>query len=181
MPLFARDSTDSTDSKRCPFILPYCETNIGPGPAIMNAAATAKESIQYNEPSLRDPNAALDKYAHRMAPEMIIGAVFVAILVSFALGLWIVLDKGLRARLRRWLVCGRQKEAGGMRITGKSPAAPRSLSRDSTAVEDIESAMSMPSHHPFASRLPSPLRQNTTETKTVQSARMASVPLLPAS
>lgn len=164
--------------KNCPFILPFCETNLGPGPAIMNAAS-AKESIQYNDPSLRDPNAALDKYDHRMAPEMIIGAVLVAILVSFALGLWITLDKGLRARLLGWSMCGGQrKEANEARTVGNSPCAPPLMSRNSTAgEEDLESAMRMPLHTTHVSRLPSPLRQNTTETKNSQSGQ--TMPALP--
>ncbi|GJE86062.1 hypothetical protein PsYK624_021420 [Phanerochaete sordida] len=180
MPLFAREST-----QHCPFILPFCESTIGPGPAIMNAA-TAKESIQYNDPSLRDPNAALDKYAHRIAPEMILGIVFVALLVCFALALWVILDKSVRARLRRVVACGRRKGAG----VAHSPEAQPSMSRASTATAagDLESAvtpMKLAPHRPRVSRMPSPLRQDSSrETKSGQSAQLPlaqlpSAPLLP--
>ena len=136
----------------------------------MMNAASAKESIQYDDPSVRNPNAALNKYDTRMAPEMIIGTVLVVVLCLFAFGLWIFLDKGLRIRLRRWMTCGwRRKEAGGGQTAPYSPGGLSDMSRTGTAVEeDLESAMRMPLPHAHVSRLPSPLRQNMTETKNSQ-------------
>ncbi|EKM60998.1 uncharacterized protein PHACADRAFT_247284 [Phanerochaete carnosa HHB-10118-sp] len=144
-------------------------------------AASAKGNMQYNDPSLRNPNAALDKYDHRMAPEMIVGAIFVAILVSFAIGLWIALDKNLRARLRRWMTCGWRKEDNGTRSAENSLGVQSNMSRISTTSmeEDLESAMRMPLHRPHVSHMPSPLRQNTTETKSL-SPLLAQIAPLPA-
>lgn len=176
--LFARDSEDLA----CPFKLPFCSSSntLGPGPA-MNAAAM--ESVQYSDPTLRDPNAALDRYNRHIAPEMILGGIFVGVLVFFALGLWIALDSGLRARLKRWMRCGaRRKEVAAP----NSPGGRSDLTRVNTRVDDdVERAMKMPLNRSSVSRMPSPLRQTSTEGKAEESAAYDSrdgqtVPMLPA-
>lgn len=84
------DSDDNTDFMQM----------AGPGPAV-NAAASAN-SITGGDPTLRDPNAALDYYTQRTSPEIIVGVVFIVILTLFGLTLWIALDKDVRKKLRAW-------------------------------------------------------------------------------
>lgn len=174
MSIFARES----DKYDCPPILPFCRTSyLGPGPA-MNAAS-AKETIQYSDPTLRDPNAALDKYNHRMGPAMTIGVVLVVLLAVFAFGLLIILDKNFRARLRGWMPrsmrCGRRKEAGKTTSINNSD-----ITRVNTVVDNLERGMKMPNTVPVSVRgMSSPLRRDTTEgKKEVESQPGHSVPVL---
>ncbi|KIP12006.1 hypothetical protein PHLGIDRAFT_124433 [Phlebiopsis gigantea 11061_1 CR5-6] len=163
----------------CPATLPFCgPAFLGPGPAINANAASAKESMQeipLSDPALRDPNAALNKYDHRMAPAMIIGGVFVILLVAFGVGLLITLDKGVRRAVCRWMSCGRRKETDGT----KSPASDRSdITRVNTPVDDVERGMAqrMSFNAPSVIGMPSPLRQESIEGKLEDGA--PAVPLL---
>lgn len=175
MTVFARDS----EKADCPAILPFCRTNsLGPGPAMMNAAS-AKESIQYSDPTLRDPNAALDKYDHRMSPAMTLGAVFVGLLVVFGIGLLIALDKNLRNKLRKWMSCGRRKEADETKTIIHSSGS----TRVNTPTDDIERTMTKPIAVAVSVRgMPSPLRRETTEDKKeAESQPGHSIPVLTSS
>lgn len=175
MTIFAREST----MHDCPVSLPLCgPAPLGPGPAINANVATAKESMQeipFSDPTLRDPNAALNKYDHRMAPAMILGGVFVILLVAFGLGLLVTLDKDLRRKVGRWMSCGRRQGADGM----KSPASDRSdITRVNTAVHDVERGMSqrMSFNAPSVRGVPSPLRQESMKGKSEDGA--PAVPVL---
>lgn len=171
MSVFTRD----TDALDCPFLRPFCETNLGPGPAMMNAAtAGSKETvdIQYSDPTLRNPNAALDLYNARMAPEIIIGTVVVVLLVLFALGLWVALDERLRKRVKGWARCaGKRKDTNSKGEGGKVPNSPGAcsnlsgLTRVNTRMDDVETGSRVcTSPSRMSTRgLPSPLRQDTTE------------------
>ena len=57
----------------------------GPGPAV-NAAASAN-SVSGTDPTLRDPNAALQYYTQRTSPEVVVGVIFIVLLVLFGLAL----------------------------------------------------------------------------------------------
>lgn len=143
-------------------------------------AASAKESIQYSDPTLRDPNAALDKYNHRMGPAMTIGVVLVVLLAVFAFGLLIILDKNFRARLRGWMPrsmrCGRTKEAG--KTTSINNFSD--ITRVNTVVDNLERGMKMPNAVPVSVKgMPSPLRRDTTEGKEEDESQPGhSVPVL---
>lgn len=177
MTIFAREH----NMHGCPAILPFCgPAFLGPGPAINANAASAKESMQeipLSDPALRDPNAALNKYDHRMAPAMIIGGVFVILLVAFGIGLLITLDKGVRRTVGRWMSCGRRRKETDLM---KSPASDRSdITRVNTPVNDVERGMGQRMSFnapPSVIGMPSPLRQESMEGKSEDGA--PAVPLL---
>lgn len=169
MPVFTRDS----DKYDCPYFHSFCETNLGPGPAILNAASAQPDKervgIEYSDPTLRNPNAALDSYNSRMAPEVVIGVVLVVLLVLFAVGLWVSLDERPRKKVKQWMRCAGKRKAADVDdekvLNSPSPSARSDLTRVNTRADDAGNVLGIqvPLARTSTRGMPSPLRNDATE------------------
>ncbi|KAF7791907.1 hypothetical protein EIP86_002932 [Pleurotus ostreatoroseus] len=128
--LFRRDAV--VHGVNCAFT--FCHSPLPTHPTTNEAEGTPDAG----DPSLRDPNAALDDYKRRMNVETVLGIIFVLAVVCVAAGLWIGLDKELRKRLLRWgaatkaFVLGRNRAPAKNIITNPTPYPPRNTNTDAT-------------------------------------------------
>ena len=119
------------------------------------------------DPTLRDPNAALKSYDHRMTIETTLGVLFVVAVTTTAIVLWISLDKNFRRCLLRVVTLGRkgQKKPETIvqgRSTFRSAGGPGSIRELGTG----------------PTRPAPPMRTNSGDSGTTIGSRLALAPVL---
>ena len=153
----------------------------------------AQGSINGADPTLRDPNAALKSYDHRMTAETTLGVLFVVAVVTTAVVLWIALDKDFRRLLLRIVTFGKKgkrKEVepmqvrstwygnGGSRGASQIPARPGPPVR--TASGDSGTTMgSRVSLQPVLSTVSEELTRCDSRPPVLPPIRQANTPVMP--
>ena len=92
----------------------------------------------------------------------VVTTLYFVLLIIFAAGLVVALDKDFRRKLRRWTMCSRRKGAEET----KSSSDRSDVTRADMSTNDVERGMRMSFNASFVRGMPSPLRQESTEGKT---------------